>query len=264
MKMKLLKIVPHVLMKIQIGSITRKERNEWSEEIENDIDILQKCSRGKWVQCRICESVSINTKHDYGTTRWKEHKRTKKHQKNAGKGTQSICKFFNILDNTNVEANEESKWNVPTRAKICPGIFDDDKHPGLLKLMTMYGEFGDLGVSITTNNNTTMAFVAGCTGMAVLKRPNVSTLATSCEVCYNDSKNQKGNGYKFIRRVKEISKIGAALEALEIPELKDHHIEILRSIAKIRRRNQTDEFQGLKERAKARLMFFDWKKSERN
>jgi hypothetical protein len=198
---------------------------QWTEEIVNDIDVLQMCAEGKWLKCKICH-VTIITKHDYGTRRWKEHKSTQKHMKNAGKGTQSIFSFL-------VPKNSFADVTVAVpKAKPCPGIFDDDEHPGLLKLMTMYGEFGDLKVSITSNNNCTIAYVHGCAGKAVPKRPNVSKLATSCDECFQSTKDQKGDGYKFNRRVKDISKIGVALEALEANELKDHTLKPSKSYLK--------------------------------
>ena len=132
--------------------------------------MLKKSPDGKWIECKLCD-CRINTKHAFGTRKWKGQLQTSKHKINVGKGTPSILSFLVPREPSNVESNNTkltAAGCLSLHCKSCPGIIDPEAYnQKTLNAMLLYGSFGDLNVSIMTKHNTTVVHVHSCSGKAV-------------------------------------------------------------------------------------------------
>ena len=147
------------------GNLGKRKRDKWSEEAENDIDVLSLCKKGKWIECKPCNEF-VTMQSTYGLKNWLKHKDTIKHKKNAGKKTTPITNFFSVVESPGLD--EEMKVPDAPKPKKCPGIYSPKKSDRLLMLMTVYGETESNGVEISKNENGFVARVMSCNGNAMV------------------------------------------------------------------------------------------------
>lgn len=170
----------------QEQAFKKQKRDEWSDEMLNDVDILKRDDAGMYVLCRICkqkasgEPFFIKSQNAFGVKSWKKHKISRAHCMEAGKSYASITSFFPVMESA-PRNSENTNQSAPAIRK-CSGIYDTkDERDKYLSLMVTYGRYDDLNISIRKEGGSIGAFVSTCLGQA--KKQNTqayyNTLAAS-------------------------------------------------------------------------------------